>query len=271
MSSPLKKIGNTSSQVLQEERPFHDTQLAAIGSIEPCTNCTKMLRNWSEWKTLSKISLDYIWVLQRSLIVRFYVANAKHDTTITEIWHQSVSIWILFYSVDWSPSKLKQVFNPTSVMMSSVAFVDPISGIFIAKPKSDKTQVTFGLTSTFLLLRSRWTKQGFPSLSSVKSNNQRQSEISFAELHFLSNTAHKKQSAVKLKSSSLDTLDSQGCINRPYSYSQYLIATSLKWRLNHVEEHHWKGINVICIYWSNYYYTGLLFFPMTKLKQLFSQ
>ena len=58
--------------------------------------------------------------------------------------------------------------SPTSVMMSSVDFVDPISGIFIAKPKSESTQVISGLTRTFLLLKSRWTKQGFPSLSSEK-------------------------------------------------------------------------------------------------------
>lgn len=214
MSSPLTKIGNASSQVLQEERPF---QWYPVCSDWVNWALVKLHKNAQElvWvKTLSKISFNSIWLLQRSLMVRCYVMH---------IWHQPVSVWILFYSVDWSPSKLKQVFNPTSVMMSSVAFVDPISGIFIAKPKSDKTQVTFGLTSTFLLLRSRWTKQGFPSLSSAKSNNQRQSEITFAKLHFLNNTAHKKQSAVKLKSSSLDTctLDSQGCINKPYFYSRY--------------------------------------------------
>ena len=56
----------------------------------------------------------------------------------------------------------------TSVMMSSVDLVDPISGIFMAKPKSDRTQVSPTLTKTFLLLTSRWTKQGLVSWSSDK-------------------------------------------------------------------------------------------------------
>lgn len=58
------------------------------------------------------------------------------------------------------------VISHTSVIMSSLPLVAPISGIFMAKPKSDSTQVMFGLTSIFLLLISRWTKHGLPSLLS---------------------------------------------------------------------------------------------------------
>lgn len=64
------------------------------------------------------------------------------------------------------------VISHTSVIMSSLPLVAPISGIFMAKPKSDSTQVMFGLTSIFLLLISRWTKHGLPSLLSEKKNSE---------------------------------------------------------------------------------------------------
>ena len=60
----LTKIGITSSQLLQEEKYIsNDAQIRVISSMEPEIHvCTKNAQKF-EWKTRSKISWHYTWLL----------------------------------------------------------------------------------------------------------------------------------------------------------------------------------------------------------------